>query len=110
METKKQISEKKQVRRQYDADFKQSALEMLLTGQSVPQVSQSLGIGESLLYKWRSEQTGKVSGRQISSQGSQGRSDSAVFLENEALRKQIKQLEIERDILKKALGIFSRVT
>jgi transposase len=72
---------------------------MVKNGQSVPSVSQALGIGESLLYKWKSEQGGKSA-----------QLGSSQELENETLRKQVKQLELEREILKKALGIFSRVT
>ncbi len=96
METKKRSQS---VRRQYDADFKKSAVNLVKNGQSVPQVSQSLGIGESLLYKWRTEL-----------------SEQAIEVihplqeENERLRKELKQAELERGILKKALGIFSRVT
>jgi transposase len=96
METKK----KNQTgRRQYDADFKKSAVQLVLNGQSVPQVSQSLGIGESLLYKWRAE----MSVRQTEVK-------QPLEEENERLRKEVRQLELERDILKKALGIFSRMT
>jgi transposase len=85
--------------RQYDADFKKSAVALVLNGQSVPQVSQSLGIGESLLYKWRAEMSvGQTEVKQ------------PLKEENEWLRKEVRQLELERDILKKALGIFSRVT
>ena len=35
------------LRRQYDADFKESAVKLLLNGQSVPCVSQSLGIEDA---------------------------------------------------------------
>ena len=72
---------------------------MVNNGQSVPQVSQSLGIGESLLYKWRAELRARA--REVV---------SPLGEENERLRKALKQVELERDILKKALGIFSRVT
>lgn len=108
MGTKKDSTSPPLVRRKYDADFKQSAIQLLLNGQSVPQVSHSLGIGESLLYKWRSEHLGGSSKTPHS--GKNQPHEGMVFSENEALRKQVKQLEMERDILKKALGIFSRVT
>lgn len=96
METKKR---NRSIRRQYDADFKKSAVNLVKNGQSVPQVSQSLGIGESLLYKWRAELTERTT-----------EVISPLQEENERLRKELKQMELERDILKKALGIFSRVT
>lgn len=102
METNKKGTNKSSPpRRQYDTEFKKSAVQLVLNGQSVPSVSQSLGIGESLLYKWRAE---------FSEDETQGSTQNPLQIENEMLRKQVRQLEIERDILKKALGIFSRVT
>lgn len=83
-------------RRQYDAEFKASAVQMLQNGQSVSDVSRALGVGESLLHKWRTALSQRPAG-----------GDSA---ELERLRRQVKQLEMERDILKKALSIFSRQT
>ena len=88
-------------RRQYDEDFKRSAIELIQNGQSVSSVSQSLGVGESLLYKWKADQVGT---------DPQSPSHQQVYEANVSLRKQVKQLEIERDILKKALCIFSRMT
>lgn len=101
METNKKGTKKSTgSRRQYDSDFKKSAVELIKNGQSVPQVSQSLGIVESLLYKWKAEQTGDTR-----PPSTWEKSESEV--EKELLRGKIKQLE--RDILKKALDIFSRV-
>ena len=82
-------------RRHYDADFKVSAIKMIQNGQSVSAVSRALGVGENLLHRWH----------HISKQGSGNSADSG---ELERLRRQVKQLEMERDILKKALSIFSR--
>jgi transposase len=84
-------------RRRYDAEFKASAVRMLQNGQSVPEVSRALGVGESLLHKWRS-----ASKKQAFEGGDR--------TEIERLRRQVRQLETERDILKKALSIFSRST
>jgi transposase len=83
-------------RRRYDEEFKASVLRMMETGQSVPDISQSLGLGESLLYRWKQELKPSAEREQDE--------------EKAALLRRIKQLELERDILKKALGIFSRGT
>ncbi len=80
-------------RRKYDDAFKQQALQRLRLGQSVPAIAQALGISEGLLYKWK-----------------QTLRPSAVDEEVIHLRHQLKQVETERDILKKALSIFSRPT
>ena len=80
-------------RRKYDDAFKHQALQMMRLGQSVPSIAQTLGISEGLLYKWK-----------------QALRPSAVDEEVMHLRHQLKQVETERDILKKALSIFSRPT
>lgn len=80
-------------RRKYDDAFKQQALQLIRLGQSVPTVAQTLGVGEGLLYKWK-----------------QAQRPAAQEQELEQLRIKLKQVETERDILKKALSIFSRQT
>ena len=81
--------------RKYDDQFKQGALQQVGNGRSVSSVAQALGISEALLYQWRKRH-------------SQGTSPNQN-VELDALRKQVKQLEMERDILKKALTIFSHL-
>ena len=87
----------KRKHRKYDADFKKEVLKMLNSGRSVSEVA--MGIGENLLYKWKAEEKSRLS-PEVGQQNA----------ELEQLRKQLKQAEMERDILKKALAIFSRVT
>ena len=91
------------VRRKYDATFKKEVLQMVESGRPVTEIAQSLGLGENLIYRWRSRQKKKST------------DSSAVVLpafddEKRLLQKRIQELEMERDILKKALGIFSRPT
>src|SRR5215470_13856333 len=57
--------------------------------------AQALGISENVLHRWKRE-----------ARDSQSNSE----LEVEKLRQRLKQVEMERDILKKALSIFSRQT
>ena len=80
-------------RRKYDDAYRQQALDLLRLGQSVPTVAQALGIGEGVLYKWK-----------------QAQRPAALDQELEQLRQKLKQVETERDILKKALSIFCRPT
>lgn len=88
---------KQKSHRKYDSQFKEAALRQVANGQRVSSVAQSLGISEALLYQWRKK-----------AQSVLNPDDPGG--EVETLRKQIKQLEAERDILKKALAIFSRPT
>jgi transposase len=80
-------------RRKFDEDFKQSALKMIDNGQSVRSVAQALGVSENLLHKWKQARHANRSGLEA---------------ENAELRARLRQVEMERDILKKALSIFSR--
>ena len=89
-----------QVRRRYDAEFKKNVLQMVEDGRSVASVSQALGIKEGLIYNWRS----KAKKKKKVEKGQGG------SVQIKALEKRIKELEEERDILKKALSIFSRST
>jgi len=85
-------------RRSYTEEFKQEAVQMLLDGHSAPSVAQRLGLsGPNVLYTWKKailQRSGAV-GCTLG--------DRVAQLE-EALRR----VERERDILKKALAIFSR--
>ena len=86
-------------RRKYDADFKKEVIKMIESGRTVPDVAQSLGIGTNLIYYWvkRAKNTPSLSGADVS-----------LDSDKIAMQKRIRELEQERDILKKALGIFSR--
>ena len=89
----------KEQRRKYDADFKQQVLQMIANGRPVREVAESLGIGENLIYRWRSRQESKVT---------EGKENASATTDQQALLRRIRELETERDILKKALAIFSR--
>lgn len=90
-------SDQKKHRRKYDDEFKRSAVHMVTGGRSVSEVSRSLGINPNLLRKWRAEMRTST--------------DAVEEPEEiERLRRYVRQLEMERDILKKALSIFSRST
>jgi transposase len=82
-------------RRKYDDEFKQQAVAMVRNGQPVRSVAQALGISENVLHRWKRDALD---------------SQSNSELEVEKLRQRLKQVEMERDILKKALSIFSRQT
>ncbi len=89
--------------RKCDADFEKEVLKMIESGRIIPDISQSLGIGTNLIYTWAKRS--KASSADTKPGG------SVLVLDEEkmTLNKRIKELEMERDILKKALGIFSRL-
>ena len=86
-------------RRKYDADFKAEVLKMLANGQTAAYIANALGISENIIYRWKStNQVGKKTQVQ----------QSDLALENQQLKERVRQLDTEREILKKALSIFSR--
>jgi transposase len=100
MESKKT----KPSRRKYDAIFKQDVLKMIESGRSVPDVADSLGVSSSLVYRWVKTLTA------LDPEIQKDNSPLVFDPEKVALQKKIRELEMEREILKKALGIFSRPT
>jgi transposase len=90
----------KRQRRLYPDELKKEAVQMLLDGHSAPSVADNLGIPHaSLLYRWKA-QTLRQEGQ------------AAATLETRVrqLQEQLRRTERERDILKKALAIFSLTT
>ena len=92
-----------QTRRQYDEEFKKMAVELSLAKGSLKTTADELGITSQILTRWRRERllpsTTPMNGRPEVSQEQQ---------EISRLRKELRQAEMERDILKKAVSIFSR--
>lgn len=91
-------------RRKYDASFKSEVVNMLTAGRSVPDIARFLAIGENIIYRWRRDALGSAK-----STDAPATAPSQVSLpEHLALQKRLREVEMERDILKKAVGIFSR--
>jgi transposase len=87
-------------RRVYAEELKKEAVQMLLDGHAASSVAHNLGIGHtSLLYRWKAEVLGQ-----------EGRAASALEIRVRQLEERLRRTERERDILKKALAIFSQGT
>jgi transposase len=87
----------KATRRVYPEELKKEAVQMLLDGHSAPSVADNLGIPHtSLLYRWKAEVLGQ-----------EGKAASALEVRVRQLEEQLRRTERERDVLKKALAIFS---
>ena len=91
---------KKSARRVYPEELKKEAVQMLFDGHSAPSVARNLGIPHtSLLYRWKAE---------VLSQ--EGAAASTLEARVRQLEEQLRRAERERDVLKKALAIFSQTT
>ena len=93
--------------REYSQDFKLEALELLKRGdKSAGQIERELGITPGLLVKWRQRyQILEKEGTPVQL----GPSDlEAAKAEIRRLQRELANADEEREILKKALNIFSR--
>ena len=92
----------KRERKIYDPAFKTKAVQLSNERENISELARELGIKVTLLYKWRKE----------FGEGSfPGKGNLKLTPEQEKiyeLEKKLKDAELERDILKKAIGIFSK--
>jgi len=85
-------------RRRYTEEFKQEVVQMLLDGHTAPSVKDRLGLSNvNMLYRWKQEfltRSGPVA--------------SSLESRVKEFESELRRVERERDILKKALAIFGR--
>ena len=89
-------------KKRFDRDFKISAVKMVTEGgHKSSEVARSLGIHPNQLYNWK---------QKFSNQGDKAFPGKGHLTELAALQRKLREVEMERDILKKAVGIFSKST
>jgi len=88
--------------RTYTNEFKQEAVALVTEqGYSVPKAAASLGITDKLLYNWKAKFEAEQSGESLSAD------ERAELIR---LRKENKELRMEKDILKKASALLLKET
>jgi transposase len=91
-------------RRKYDNEFKEEAVRLATEGgRSVADVARSLGIHENLLHTWKRKYTEDPAGS-FPGKGHLKPQDEEL----RRLQKENANLKEDREILKKALAIFSK--
>ncbi len=91
-------------RRIYSAEFRQEALRLLGSGKRVAEIEHELGIRPGLLYKWQRRYREPVR----SENGSGTPSMRELEAEIRRLKRENAILQEEREILKKAVKLFSQ--
>ncbi len=89
-------------RTKYDNEFKVMIVELLKSGIKTEQVGNDYGLNISMISRWKREyksKFGDFSSKRILSTEEQ---------ELKALKKELRNVKEERDILKKAVSIFSK--
>jgi len=90
--------------KQYDKEFKIQTVRMIQEqGKSVAQAARELGIAENTLYRWVSEYK-QDPVNAFRGSGNLKIEEKTVL----KLQKRIRQLEMENEILKKAMHIFAK--
>jgi len=92
-------------RKAYPKEFKLMSVELSNTRSDLTALAKELDIKPSLLYRWRKEYSSK--------QGTSFPGNGKVILteaeqELARLKRELRETQMERDILKKAVSIFSK--
>lgn len=92
-------------RKRYNEEFKVEAVKLVTErGYSLTQAAKSLGVSVDSISKWK-KRLEETSSPRIAFPGNGNM--NAIDKEKSILEKEIKKLQIERDILKKALAYFA---
>lgn len=86
----------------YDNDFKVTIVELLKSGRKSQELSKEYNLNNSTIRRWRRDFDLK------SGDFSKKRELTSEEIELKALKKELKEVTLERDILKKAVSIFSK--
>jgi len=93
------------IRRKYDREFKQMAVELSKHRKDIRALADELDIRPDLLYRWRREAMGP-SGTSFPGHGNPKMTEEEKEIAR--LKKELREIQLERDILKKAVSIFSK--
>ena len=92
-------------RRKYDQEFKQMAVELSHHREDISKLAEELDIKPNLLYRWRREAK-LVQGGAFPGHGNPKLTEEQKEIAK--LKKELREAKLERDILKKAVSIFSK--
>ena len=94
------MTTQKRTRRQYTEDFKRDAVALVTDqGYKVTEAARSLGINDNQLRRWKQEFEEQASGLQLNEDERE---------ELKRLRKEVRNLRMEKEILKKASQYFAK--
>ena len=92
-------------RRRFDREYKQMVVELANTREDISALAAELDLRADLIYRWRREALAN-DGASFPGQGNKTMTDEQKEIAR--LKKELRDAQIERDILKKAVGIFSK--
>ena len=94
------MAKRRNTRVKYDDDFKREAVRLMDArgSRTVDDIAESLGVSSSMLHRWK----------QRFGQSTEAVAAPALSSELKALRKRVRELEMEREILEKATAFFAK--
>jgi transposase len=92
-------------RRTYSKEFKLDVIQQSYQRDNIRELADELGIDPGLIYAWRSEYKNKPQ-QSFPGKGIPSRTPEQKQLSE--LKKELADVRMERDILKKAMGIFTK--
>ncbi|GBF30781.1 insertion element IS6110 uncharacterized 12.0 kDa protein [bacterium MnTg04] len=94
------MTAEKRQRSNYPEDFKRDAVALVTQqGYKISEAARSLGVGANLLGRWRRQFENEAFGIRLSGDERE---------ELKRLRKEVRQLRVEKEILKKASQFFAK--
>ena len=92
-------------RRKYDREFKQMVVELSYNGKDINSLASEMDIRPDLIYRWR--RLAEIhKGASFPGQGNKIQTEEQKEIAR--LKKELRDAQLERDILKKAVSIFSK--
>ena len=90
--------------KRHSKTFRKQAVELLLTGRTLPELASELGVAVSTLHRWKEDYL-----MDLAAQPSDVEQLSPLKMQEELrhLRKENQKLKLHQEILKKAMGILS---
>ena len=95
----------RQERRTFTKEFKLNAVELSYSRKNIVELANELNIRPELLYRWRTELV-SYEGKSFPGRGNPKMTEEES--EVAQLKKELAEAKMERDILKKAVSIFSK--
>ena len=92
-------------RRKFDREFKLKTVELSYERENIKELAHEMKLRPELIYRWRSE-FAALEGRSFPGNGKKKMTEEESEIDR--LQKELTDIRMERDILKKAVGIFSK--
>lgn len=98
----------KPTRKQFSTEFKLDVIQQSYLRENIRELANELGLRPALIYKWRASYEERTDSETPVFTGNGVAAMSAEQQEIARLKRQLADAKMERDILKKAIGIFGK--